>query len=67
MRGQIKEEKDAKQASFHTNKLKFGTTSFWIQKQDNGKYHFQMDSCESDLSRKDLKKLAAEIEKCLSE
>ena len=46
---------------------KFGTTSFWIQKQDNGKYHFQMDNCESDLSRKDLKKLAAEIEKCLSE
>lgn len=46
---------------------RFGTTSFWIQKQDNGKFHFQMDSSESDLSRKDLKKLAAEIEKCLSE
>lgn len=48
-------------------KSKFGTTSFWIQKQDNGKFHFQMDSCDSELSRKDLKKLISEIEQVISE
>ncbi len=48
-------------------KSEFGTTSFWIQKQDDGKFHFQMDSAEADLSRKDLKMLMSEIEKALSE
>lgn len=48
-------------------KSKFGTTSFWIQKQDDGKFHFQMDSSESHLSRKDLKLLVLEIEQALSE
>ena len=47
--------------------IKFGTTSIWIQKQDDGKFHFQMDSSESHLSRKDLKLLVLEIEQALSE
>ncbi|WP_281513151.1 hypothetical protein [Bacteroides acidifaciens] len=44
-----------------------GTTSFWVQKQDDGKFHFQMDSCEAELSRKNLKELISEIEQVLSE
>lgn len=45
----------------------FGITSFWVQKQDNGKFHFQMDSCNAELSRKNLKELISEIEQVLSE
>lgn len=51
----------------NTRCIKFGTTSFWIQKQDDGKFHFQMDSSEPHLSRKDLKLLVLEIEQALSE
>lgn len=29
-------------------KTEFGTISFWIQKRNDGKYHFQMDSCEAE-------------------
>lgn len=45
----------------------FGRTLFLVQKQSNGKFHFQMDSCDAELSRNDLKALISEIEEVLSE
>lgn len=48
-------------------KTEFGTTSFWIQKQNDGKYHFQMDSCETELKHKDLRALVSTIEQALLE
>lgn len=38
-----------------------GITLFSIQRQANGKFHFQMDSCEAILSKSDLKQLISEI------
>lgn len=48
-------------------KTEFSTISFWIQKRNDGKYHFQMDSCEAELKYKDLKKLVSIIEQAISE
>lgn len=48
-------------------KTELGTTSFWVQKQNDGKYHFQMDSCETELKRKELRALVFTIEQALSE
>lgn len=44
---------------------KFGPTFFFIQKQSDGTYNFQMDSCETILSNTDLKKLIEVIKKAI--
>lgn len=47
-------------------KTKLGTIYFWIQKQNDGTFCFQMDSCEAHLSRSDLKRLMDEIKSAIT-